>query len=298
MSADAYELAALTARYIFTALMLLIVFRAERGALIDSRRAAKLRHLSPATGRCGEMVVLEGDGNARRGVRYPVIREGCIGSSSRCDIRIRHGSVRRRHAIFQLNEKGLRVRTHAGSRLRDGHGRTVKEMTLRDGDSLFVGGVKLLLVLSLPEQPKRRPGAVRGRASADPFNDWLDDVIREREFAPEAFDADHHRISPIFSPADEFDDDDFAPADEISPIFRSDDWDPHRARKKYVPKREPAPRPDPERPEAHEPSVDPFDWADQFEPRKKRADSGRFSLLDDDEEDEMFNLYDDDDDSF
>ena len=297
MPHDAYEFIAQTMRYIFAILMLLIVIRAARITLVDSRRAAKLRRLSPSTGLIGEMVVLEGDERAKRGMRYPAIREGTIGSGRSADIRIRHSSIRRRHAIFQLNEKGLQVRTHAGSRLRDGHGRTVKEMTLRDGDSLFVGGVKLLLVLSLPEQPKRRPGAVRGHASADPFNDWLDDVIRERELAPEAYDGDHHRISPIFSPADEFDDDDFAPADEISPIFRSDDWDPHRARKKYVPKREPAPRPDPERPEA-ERSVDPFDWADQFEPRKKRADSGRFSLLDDDEEDEMFNLYDDDDDSF
>lgn len=155
MSHEAYELAALTMRYVFTALMLLIVWRACRGALIDSRRAAKLRQLSPMTGVCGELVALEADERLRRGMRFPVIREGAIGSARRSDVRIRHSSVRRRHAFFQLADDGLHVRSHAGARLRDGDGRLVRELVLTDGGELTVGRVRLLLVLSVPDAPRR-----------------------------------------------------------------------------------------------------------------------------------------------
>lgn len=155
MSQEAYELAALTMRYVFTALMLLIVWRACRGALIDSRRAAKLRQLSPMTGVCGELVALEADERLRRGMRFPVIREGAIGSARRSDVRIRHSSVRRRHAFFQLADDGLHVRSHAGARLRDGDGRLVRELVLTDGGELTVGRVRLLLVLSVPDAPRR-----------------------------------------------------------------------------------------------------------------------------------------------
>ena len=164
MSSEAYELTAMTARYVFAALMLWIVWRACRGAWIDSRRAARLRRLSPMTGLCGEMVVVEGEGQARRGMRYPVIREGTIGSSRRADIRIRHASVRRRHAYFQLTEAGLSVRGHAGARLRDGDGHLVRELKLVDGDALSVGNIRLLLVLSMPEgvqMPEREERAAR-----------------------------------------------------------------------------------------------------------------------------------------
>ena len=40
MSQNTYELIALAMRYFFAGMMLLIVLRAGRGALIDSRRAA------------------------------------------------------------------------------------------------------------------------------------------------------------------------------------------------------------------------------------------------------------------
>ena len=80
MNRDAYELLALTARYFFTGLMLLIVLRAARGAAADSRKAGKLRRLSPMTGVCGELKVIRGEGRAKTGMRYSVIREGMIGS--------------------------------------------------------------------------------------------------------------------------------------------------------------------------------------------------------------------------
>ena len=61
MSQSLYELLALGARYVFAGLMLLIVLRAWRITLVDSRRAATLRRMSPQTGLSGELMVLEGD---------------------------------------------------------------------------------------------------------------------------------------------------------------------------------------------------------------------------------------------
>ena len=148
MSQSVYELIALAARYGFAALMVLIVLRAWRLTIVDSRRAQTLRRLSPETGLSGELIVMEGDQQARRGMRYPVIREGMIGSSHRADIRIRHNSVRRRHAWFQLTPEGLSVRAHAGATLKDRRGRPMKELLLRDGGVLWIGRVRLMLVLA------------------------------------------------------------------------------------------------------------------------------------------------------
>ena len=148
MSQSVYELMALAARYVFAALMVLIVLRAWRLTIVDSRRTQTLRRLSPETGLSGELIVLEGDGQARRGMRYPVIREGMIGSSRGADVRVRNGSVRRRHAWFQLTPEGLEVRAHAGAPMRDRRGRPVREILLRDGGVFSVGRVRLMLVLS------------------------------------------------------------------------------------------------------------------------------------------------------
>jgi len=148
MSQNVYELIALAARYGFAALMVLIVLRAWRLTIVDSRRAQTLRRLSPETGLSGELIVMEGDQQARRGMRYPVIREGMIGSTRRADIRIRHSSVRRRHAWFQLTDAGLKLTAHAGAPLRDRHGRPAASLLLKDGDLFTVGHVRLMLVLS------------------------------------------------------------------------------------------------------------------------------------------------------
>ena len=175
MSQNLYEIVALGARYVFAALMVLIVARAWRITIVDSRKAKTLRRISPETGLSGELIVMAGDEKARRGMRYPVIREGMIGSSRRADIRIRHSSVRRRHAWFQLTPEGLSLRAHAGAPLRDGRGRQVKELTLKDGDMVGIGRVQLLLVLTdapgeIEEaRPPRRP--VRRRDDGD---EWFE----------------------------------------------------------------------------------------------------------------------------
>ena len=223
MSHEAYELAALTMRYVFTALMLLIVWRACRGALIDSRRAAKLRQLSPMTGVCGELVALEADERLRRGMRFPVIREGAIGSARRSDVRIRHSSVRRRHAFFQMADDGLHVRSHAGARLRDGDGRPVRELTLTDGDELTVGRVRLLLVLSVPDAPRRaythREEERRTVQRADDFRFPDDDFDFPADSGDPDFPADERRTARRTGDSGDFD----FHADERRPSRRTDD---------------------------------------------------------------------------
>ncbi|MBR1561023.1 MAG: hypothetical protein IJ646_12350 [Clostridia bacterium] len=165
MPQSLYELIALGARYVFAALMALIVARAWRITVIDSRRAQTLRRISPETGLSGELVVMEGGEQARRGMKYPVIREGLIGSSRRADIRVRHSSVRRRHAWFQLTPEGLSVRAHAGAPLYDRRDDPVKEIVLKDGGVLSVGDVKLMLILTESTGTEDAP---------DPADEWFE----------------------------------------------------------------------------------------------------------------------------
>ena len=186
MSRSLYELVALGARYVFAGLMALIVLRAWRITLIDSRRAAALRRMSPQTGLSGELVVIAGDGKARRGMKYPVIREGMIGSARRADIRIRHASIRRLHAWFQLTGDGLRVQARTGAAMRDAGGRPVRAITLADGGEFTLGQVRLLLVLaaapepaefSRPERHEHHERHERREAPAVPTDD-PDDLFR------------------------------------------------------------------------------------------------------------------------
>lgn len=176
MSAEAYELLALAMRYVFAFLMVLIVLRAWRLTAVDSARARKLRRLNPETGIIGEMMVLEGGEKARPGMRYPVTLEGTIGSAPRADIRLRHSSVRRRHAYYMMTDDGLFIRGHAGARI-GSQGRWLREVTLEDGDEILFGRVRLLLVLSdgggTPEEIGRRAARHRtdiaGRIPADSY---------------------------------------------------------------------------------------------------------------------------------
>ena len=187
-SQNLYEIIALGARYVFAGLMVLIALRAWRITIVDSRRAATLRHLSPQTGICGELVVLDGDEKARRGMKYPVIREGMIGASRRADIRIRHSSVRRRHAYFQLTEDGLYVRTHAGAPMRDGDGRPARALTLPDGAEFFLGRVRLLLVLTEAPEPASPHRPDRGEDYGEGYDEGFDEGYGENYGENETID--------------------------------------------------------------------------------------------------------------
>lgn len=203
MAQSLYEIVALGARYLFAGLMVLIVLRAWRITLVDSRRASTLRHLSPQTGIIGELLVLEGDEKARRGMKYPVIREGMIGSSRRADIRVRHSSVRRRHAYFQFTEAGLAIRTHAGAPMRDANGRPVRSLVLPDGGEFVLGRVRLLLVLTeAPEPVHRRAGR---REDDEPYADepYTDETYADGPYPDDAPRDDEQ--AAFFDVDDDFD---------------------------------------------------------------------------------------------
>lgn len=216
MGANAYELLALAMRYVFAGLMVLIVLRAWRITMVDNRRAAKLRRLSPDTGIIGEMLVVNGSERARPGMRYPVTLEGTIGSGRRSDIRVRHSTVRARHAIYQMTDEGLFVRGHANARIRDGFGRITRELMLQDGEILRVGQVGLMLVLTdgggEPEEMNRRVLRRRRHAEAqqmddEPFDDGIFETCGGYGDADEMFMSNP---AGGFDEADAYDDyDDF-----------------------------------------------------------------------------------------
>ena len=192
MSGDLYELVALGMRYFFAAIMVLIVARAWKITVVDSRRASKLRHYAPETGLCGEFLVVAGDGKrAREGMTYPVIREGLVGSSGKADVRIRSASVRRAHAFFERTETGLRVRAQNRARMYNARGDLKRETTLGDGDHITFGKVELMLVLT---DGQAAPG--RDSRADDLFDIPEDAPARRREAAPEAEDTPPQKKIP------------------------------------------------------------------------------------------------------
>lgn len=217
MNANAYELLSLAMRYVFAALMVLIVLRGWRITIIDSRRAAKLRRLSPETGIIGQMLVIDGGERAKPGMKYPLTLEGTIGSSGRADIRVRHSSVKRRHAYYQMTEEGLFVRGHASARIALDGRPPKQELYLGDGDVLRIGRVRLMLILFdggvAPEEIRRSMRRKR-RSDRPAVLDGFDDGVFELKDKEDDFD-----FSP-FAEADEYDD-----MNEFDEFDEFDDFD-------------------------------------------------------------------------
>ena len=139
MNSDLYELLALAARYFFAGLMCVIVLRALQITVKDARRAAILRSAAPEADLVGEFTVLEGK---LQGRSYSVIREGMIGKSPKADIRLKAKGIRKRHAYFEMTPKGLSVRAAGGV-----HIEGQKSVLLKDGDTLYLGSLRLMLIL-------------------------------------------------------------------------------------------------------------------------------------------------------
>ena len=104
MSDQAYELLALLMRYVFVLIGLLIVWRAFRWMRRDASAYQKEIRSLPDAGLVGEIV------NLTTGKAQPLPREGSIGSSRECDIRVKGSNVLRNHARFEFEEgKGLKI---------------------------------------------------------------------------------------------------------------------------------------------------------------------------------------------
>jgi len=112
VSVDWYELLAMLMRYVFVAIGILILWRAFCWLRRDARAYKKEMRSLPDAGLIGEVV------NLATGKSQPLPREGMMGSSRFCDIRLKGAGVRRCHALFALEEgKGLQVIPQRGSRV-------------------------------------------------------------------------------------------------------------------------------------------------------------------------------------
>lgn len=102
MPADTYELIAQGMRYWFTALGMVIAIRVFRWLLHENRQHRKILHKLPDAGLIGEIVDLY------TGESHSLPREGLIGSSRVCDVRI--PGLRSRHIEFTFTRhKGIRL---------------------------------------------------------------------------------------------------------------------------------------------------------------------------------------------
>ncbi len=149
MSSEAYEILALFMRYVFVFIGGLIVWRSFRWLLKDHRAYRREMKSLPDAGLVGEVV------NLRTGKALPLPREGTIGASRECDIRIKGSGVERKHARFEfVDGKGLRVVPFRGCKVTLGdneirnHGYALHGTQLRLGSALL--RVRLFAGLKVP----------------------------------------------------------------------------------------------------------------------------------------------------
>jgi len=153
LRSDWYALFSMGMRYWFVAIAAIIVFRAWRATVRDTRRARVLRAWAPDTGAIGEIVVIGGGKGVRKGSRIPVPKEGLLGASRRSDVRLKHPQVRRYHAHIEQRENGVLMETIGKAEIWLG-GRTGRKLLLRDGDRFMIGPLSLMFVLYSPGEEK------------------------------------------------------------------------------------------------------------------------------------------------
>lgn len=143
---ELYAILALAMRYVFCALLLIIVFRAWRITVVDNRRARILRMIMPDVASVGELIA-QGNLKGKRRARFLIPSEGILGSSGGADICIRHADVKRKHAFFSLRDGGLLIRPLRGATLTLENGANARQLILKDGDRFLIGKLKVQLVL-------------------------------------------------------------------------------------------------------------------------------------------------------
>ncbi len=179
MSSEIYEVLSLAARYWFTFLGVLIVWRAFRWLRKDRR--AKHRRLKqlPDAGMVGELVVLSGGGELADGCALPLPREGVLGSLRTCDVTLPAPGVAPRHLDFVFEDGlGLMIlpRFHCetlvdGTPL-DSHSRP-KDAPMHHGSRLQVGDavLRLRLFVGLETGNAPRPMTLNAEDTAAPLPD-------------------------------------------------------------------------------------------------------------------------------
>lgn len=180
MSGSAYEIAALTMRFWFAALMVFLLWRIIRAVLRDysAQRAARKADTGYSLGML-EVVGPELDDRGKihplYGRRFALKRENRIGRAGSADIRISHGKIAPYQAsIFQKGNRVL-LTDFGGKSGVFLNGERIREDTpLVDGDEITIGGVEFVLHLMAAGQGRRPAEERRGRGFAAEDGDPLE----------------------------------------------------------------------------------------------------------------------------
>ncbi len=176
MSHDTYELLALIGRYWFALLALIVVLRGWQACVQDNRKARLLRDWEGGAGCVGELV-LTSDGTKRKRkktVKWQVPAEALLGSGGAADIRLRGRDIKKKHIFMTYRSGEMVLHPVKGAAFQ---ARTLKDGTqvLRDGDTLRVGRMKLMMVFfdtaeaarRAPDKPRKRPAQVLPEDASD-----------------------------------------------------------------------------------------------------------------------------------
>ena len=150
MASEAYELLALLMRYVFVLIGALVLWRAYRWMRRDARNYRREMRALPDAGLVGEIVDL------KTGRSQPLPREGDMGTSRECDIRVKGNGVLRHHCRFAFEEgKGMlitpsrRGKVFMGGQKMAGPGHALHGTQLQLGDAQL--RVRLFAGLKVPQ---------------------------------------------------------------------------------------------------------------------------------------------------
>ncbi|NLG23765.1 MAG: FHA domain-containing protein [Clostridiales bacterium] len=156
MDEELYAVVAAAARYLFAALAIYIVFKGWRADVTDGRRGRLVRGTAPDLDAIGELLVLaDAPGGKLVGQRYPLPREGALGSSHAADVRLQRPGVRRRHLWIERRVGCVAISPVGGAPVA---ARGEPPYVLRDGDTFSIEGLEMMVVLfdaaeSAPDGP-------------------------------------------------------------------------------------------------------------------------------------------------
>jgi hypothetical protein len=161
VSGSAYEIAALTMRFWFAALMVFLLWRIVRAVLRDyaSQRTVRKADAGYSLGML-EVVGPEWDDRGKPhplyGRRFALKRENRIGRARGADIRVNHGKIAPYQAsIFQKGNRVLLSDLGGKSGVFLNGERIAEDTPLIDGDEIAVGDVEFVLHLMSATQGRR-----------------------------------------------------------------------------------------------------------------------------------------------
>lgn len=148
MSDAVYAVIAYIARYWFTFLAVIIIWRAIIWLRKDADRLSRVRRRLPDAGYIGEWAVVASDApGVPAGMVLRAPRDGWVGSARACDIRLRDAGVPARAARFYLRPDGLHLLPQRSNQVLVDGETVQREAILRHGATMTVGGVTLQLRL-------------------------------------------------------------------------------------------------------------------------------------------------------